>query len=87
MDLKSYARWDEYTRARDEMFEKTHTPWAPWQVARSDDKKRARLNIITDLLSQIPYERRASAKIELPKRNTDGYVGSDYTSKLIPEAF
>ncbi len=87
MDLKSYARWDEYTRARDEMFEKTHTPWAPWRVARSDDKKRARLNIITDLLSQIPYERQASAKIELPKRKTDGYVGSDYTSKLIPEAF
>ena len=87
MDLKSYARWDEYTRARDEMFEKTHTPWAPWRVARSDDKKRARLNIITDLLSQIPYERQASAKIELPKRKTDGYVESDYTSKLIPEVF
>jgi polyphosphate kinase len=87
MDLKSYARWDEYTRARDEMFEKTHTPWAPWRVARSDDKKRARLNIITDLLSQIPYERQASAKIELPKRKTDGCVGSDYTSKLIPDAF
>ena len=52
-----------------------------------DDKKRARLNIITDLLSQIPYERQASAKIELPKRKTDGCVGSDYTSKLIPEAF
>jgi polyphosphate kinase 2 (PPK2 family) len=87
MDLKSYARWDEYTRARDEMFDKTHTPWAPWRVARSDDKKRARLNIITDVLSQIPYERQASAKIELPKRKTDGYIESDYTSKLIPEAF
>ena len=87
MDLKSYARWDEYSRARDDMFEKTHTPWAPWRVARSDDKKRARLNIIADLLGQIPYERQAPAKIELPKRRTDGYVGSDYTGKLIPEAF
>jgi polyphosphate kinase 2 (PPK2 family) len=87
MDLKSYARWDDYTRARDDMFEKTHTPWAPWRVARSDDKKRARLNIITDLLSQLPYERRTPAKIELPKRKTEGYVGPDYTSKLIPEAF
>jgi polyphosphate kinase 2 len=87
MDLKSYARWDEYSRARDNMFEKTHTPWAPWRVARSDDKKRARLNIIADLLGQIPYERQAPAKIELPKRKTDGYVESDYTGKLIPEAF
>ncbi len=87
MDLKSYARWDEYSRARDDMFEKTHTPWAPWRIARSDDKKRARLNIIADLLGQIPYERQAPAKIELPKRKTDGYVESDYTGKLIPEAF
>jgi polyphosphate kinase 2 len=87
MDLKSYARWDEYTRARDKMFEKTHTPWAPWRVARSDDKRRARLNIITDLLNQIPYERQASAEIELPKRKIGGYVESDYASKLIPEAF
>ena len=56
MDLKSYSRWHEYTRARDEMFLKTDTAWAPWHVAQSDDKKRARLNIIADLLKQIPYE-------------------------------
>ena len=74
MDLKSYARWDDYSRARDEMFEKTHTSWAPWRVARSDDKKRARLNVITDLLEQIPYKSQPPAKIELPKRKSGGYV-------------
>ena len=87
MDLKSYARWDEYSRARDEMFEKTHTPWAPWRVAKSDDKKRARLNVITDLLEQIPYERQPPRKIELPKRKSDGYVEKDYSAMLIRETF
>ena len=56
MDLKSYSRWYDYSRARDEMFKATDTPWAPWHVVRSDDKKRARLNVISHLLSQIPYE-------------------------------
>jgi polyphosphate kinase len=84
MDLKSYTRWDDYTRARDDMFKKTHTPWAPWRVAKSDDKKRARLNIIADLLDQIPYERQKASKIELPKRRTDGYAEADYTDLLIP---
>jgi polyphosphate kinase len=88
MDLKSYSQWHEYTRARDEMFLKTDTAWAPWRVAKSDDKKRARLNIITDLLKQIPYETTPRPKIELPKRDkAHGYVESDYTSKLIPEVF
>lgn len=88
MDLKSYSRWHDYTRARDEMFLKTDTAWAPWRVARSDDKKRARLNIITDLLKQIPYEKTPRPKIELPKRDkAHGYVESDYASKLIPEVF
>ncbi len=54
MDLDSYARWDDYTRARDDMFEATDTPWAPWFIARSDNKRQARLNIITHLLSSIP---------------------------------
>ena len=56
MDLKSYSRWYDYGRARDAMFETTSTEWAPWYVARTDDKKRGRLNIITHLLSQVPYE-------------------------------
>ena len=54
MDLKSFTRWDDYTRARDEMFMATDTAWAPWFVARSDDKRRARLNIIEHLLATFP---------------------------------
>jgi len=86
MDLKSYARWYDYSRARDEMFLKTDTAWAPWYVARSDDKRRARLNVITHLLKQIPYEKTPPTKIELPKRDkAHGYVEPDFTAKLIPE--
>ena len=69
MDLKSYARWDDYSRARDEMFAASDTPWAPWYVAHSDDKKRARLNIITHLLSVIPYEPLPKKHVTLPKRH------------------
>jgi polyphosphate kinase 2 len=87
MDLKSYARWDDYTRARDEMFEKTHTPWAPWHVAKSDDKRRARLNILTHLLNAIPYEKTPPQKIELPKRKIDKGLAADYAPMLIPEVF
>ena len=68
MDLQSYVKWDEYSRARDEMFATTDTAWAPWFVAHSDDKKRARLNVITHLLGQIPYEAPKPAKVTLPKR-------------------
>jgi polyphosphate kinase 2 (PPK2 family) len=88
MDLKSYARWYDYSRARDEMFDKTDTTWAPWHMVRSDDKKRARLNIITHLLSQIPCEEIPRAKIQLPKRKKDeDYVEPDYQAKFIPEVF
>ena len=56
MDLLSYSRWYDYSRARDAMFAATHTPWAPWYVAETDDKMRGRLNIIKHILSQVPYE-------------------------------
>jgi polyphosphate kinase 2 len=69
MDLKSFTRWDDYTRVRDEMFKATDTAWAPWFVARSDDKRRARLNIIAHLLANIPYDRVPQAKPKLPKRH------------------
>jgi polyphosphate kinase 2 len=69
MDLASYTRWHEYSRARDEMFAATDTPWAPWHVAYSNDKRRARLNIITHLLGQIPYEPLERKKVTLPKRH------------------
>ena len=78
MDLKSYSRWHEYTRARDEMFLKTDTAWAPWHVAQSDDKKRARLNIITHLLGQIPYE-----KTPRRKSNFRNAIKRTATSSLI----
>ncbi len=68
MDLKSYSRWDDYTKARDDMFKYTHSEWAPWIVAQSDDKKRARLNIISDLLKRVAYKEVPRAKVTLPKR-------------------
>ena len=68
MDLKSYGRWDDYSRARDAMFATTDTPWAPWWIAHTDDKKKGRLNIISHLLSQVPYEPVKPQDIELPKR-------------------
>ena len=88
MDLKSYSRWHDYSRARDEMFQATDTAWAPWHVARSNDKRRARLNIITHLLSKIPYEDLKREKIKLPKRQKRaGYREMDITGKFIPEKF
>jgi polyphosphate kinase len=68
MDVKSYTRWDDYTKARDEMFEATDTDFAPWYVAHSDDKKQVRIDIITHLLSQIPYEEVPAKKVKLPDR-------------------
>ena len=88
MDLKSYSRWYDYSRARDEMFAATDTDFAPWYVARSDDKKRARLNIITHLLGQIPYKTAPREKVKLPKRQkAGGYRESDYPFKFIKERF
>jgi hypothetical protein len=69
MDIKSYTRWDDYSRARDDMFKATDTKWAPWYVAHSDDKRRARLNIIEHLLASIPWERVPRAKVKLPSRH------------------
>ena len=68
MDLKSYGRWYDYSRARDEMFAATNTDFAPWHVADSNDKKRARLNIISHLLAQIPYEAPTAEAVVLPAR-------------------
>jgi polyphosphate kinase len=86
MDLKSYSRWYDYSRARDDMFKATDTPWAPWCVIRSDDKKRARLNAIAHLLSQIPYNDLPRQKPILPKRQKPhGYAEPDYPYKLVPE--
>jgi len=69
MDLPSRERWYDYSRARDQMLAATDTDFAPWNIVHSDDKKRARLNMITHLLKQIPYEPITRKKVKLPKRN------------------
>jgi polyphosphate kinase 2 len=70
MDVESWPRWYEYSRARDKMFEATDTKHAPWYVLRSDDKKRARLNCLTHILGLIPYKKVRHDKVKLPKRWT-----------------
>jgi polyphosphate kinase 2 len=88
MDLKSYTRWYDYSRARDEMFAQTDTAWAPWYVAHTDDKKRGRLNIITHLLSRIPYQPLAPSEVTLPKRQKPGhYAEPDFPLRYIPTPF
>jgi polyphosphate kinase len=88
MDLKSYSRWYDYSRARDAMFRASDTAIAPWSVANSNDKRRARLNIISDLLHKIPYEAIPHKKVTLPKRQKpDGYEDPDYPFKYIAEKF
>jgi polyphosphate kinase 2 len=88
MDLKSYSRWYDYSRARDDMFKASDTEHAPWLVADSNDKRRARLNIICDVLSRIPYKEVAREKVILPKRQKPGgYREPDYPFRRIPEKF
>ena len=72
MDVESYNRWYAYSRARDMMLEVTDTKDAPWYIVRSDDKRRARLNVIAHLLQLIPYKKVPRDKIKLPKRSTKG---------------
>jgi polyphosphate kinase 2 len=88
MDLKSYSRWYDYSRARDDMFAATDLDFAPWYVARSDDKKRARLNIITHILKRIPYKELPREKVVLPKRQKAGdYREPDYPYHYVEERF
>ena len=72
MDLKSYSRWYDYSRARDAMFAATDTEFAPWYVADSNDKRRARLNIISHLLSRVPYTPVPQKTVKLPTRQKPG---------------
>jgi polyphosphate kinase 2 (PPK2 family) len=88
MDLRSYSRWYDYSRARDAMFKASDTEIAPWSVAISNDKRRARLNIISDLLDKIPYEEMPRKRVKLPKRQaSDGYTAPDYPFRFITEKF
>ena len=72
MDLESYQRWYDYSRARDLMLKATSTKHAPWHIVRSDDKRRARLNCIAHLLESIPHKRMHKDKVKLPKRSDEG---------------
>ena len=88
MDLKSYSRWFDYARARDAMFAATDTAWAPWYVVNSDDKRRTRLNVITHLLDQIPYQPLEHRDVELPKRQPAGdYQDPHLAVRQVPTVF
>ncbi len=87
MDVQSFNRWDDYTVARDEMIAASDTPWAPWHVARSEDKKRVRLNVISHLLTQIPYETLTEPKVKLPKRKIGRVKATNYEFKYVPERY
>jgi polyphosphate kinase 2 len=88
LDLRSYRRWYDYSRARDAMLAATHTTWAPWFIAHTDDKKRARLNIISHLLSQVPYEPLERREPKLPGRESpNGYVEPELEGVYIPTPF
>jgi polyphosphate kinase 2 len=88
LDLKSYSHWYDYSRARDDMIRATDTPWAPWHTAVSDDKRRARLNVITHLLTQVPYEKPKKRDVVFPKRQArGGYVEPDELGHPIPTPY
>ena len=86
MDLDSYTRWDDYTRARDDMFQTTDTAWAPWFIARSDNKRQAQLDIITHLLSSIPYKKVPRGNVKLPKRKVARSKPLGSSLRIVPES-
>jgi len=90
MDVESWRRWDDYTKARNEMLEATDTERAPWHIIRSDNKKSARLNCIAHLLSAIPYEDVPREKVKLPKRSDKDKYDSEGTlagRRFVPEIY
>jgi polyphosphate kinase 2 len=88
MDLESYSRWYDYSRARDAMFAASDTPWAPWHVAHTNCKRRGRLNVISHLLTQVPYEPLKVRDVQLPERQEAGdYEAPALPPRLIPTPF
>ena len=88
MDVEAHRRWYDYSRARDAMFEATDTPASPWYVINSNDKKRARLNCITHLLSLIPYKELPVEEAKLGKRQSpDGYKEPERAYHMVPEVY
>jgi hypothetical protein len=88
MDVESYRHWYDYSRARDEMFAATNKSFAPWRVVPSDDKRRARLNIIAHLLDTVPYKTAPREKVKLPKRQKKGgYDERNLSSMYIKQPY
>jgi len=89
MDLESRSRWVEYSRAKDEMFSHTDIKQAPWYVVEADDKRAARLNLLSHLLGLVPYQDIAREKISLPRRQKDGsYVRPPMTHRtFVPRRY
>jgi polyphosphate kinase 2 len=88
MDMRSYSRWYDYSRARDAMFAATDTPESPWYVVKANNKRQARLNLITHFLSQVPYEEVPREPIKFPKRQEKGkYEEPDYPYRYVPEKY
>ena len=88
MDLKSYSRWYDYSRARDAMFAATDTIDSPWHVVDANEKRRARLNCIAHLLSQVPYQEVPREPVKFPKRQAKGdYVELDYPYSMVPAIY
>ncbi len=87
MDLQSFDKWGAYTEARDEMFAATDSSWAPWYVARSEDKKRVRLNVISHIVAHVPHQALPAGRVALPKRRNGRYKAVDYPFRYVPERF
>jgi polyphosphate kinase len=87
MDLASYGKWDEYSVARDDMFAATDTAWAPWFVVHSDDKRRARLNVIAHLLDHVPYDAPHRKKVQLPQRTVHSQAPGELSAREVPARY
>jgi len=90
IDLPSRSRWYDYSRARDMMLAATDTKTVPWHILRSDDKKRARLNCISHILSMVPYKKVPREKVDLPKRSNKGAFDDEATlqnRRFVPEKY
>jgi len=90
MDVESYSRWYDYSRARDNMLDATDTQRSPWHIVRTDDKRRGRLNLITQLLALVPYKQVEKEKVKLPKRSAKGAYddqASMASRRFVPERF
>ncbi len=90
MDLPSRSKWFDYSRARDQMLKATDTPESPWHIVRSDDKKRARLNCISQLLKLVPHKKAPREKVKLPKRSMKGAYDDQASldgRRFVPEKY